>query len=83
MSNTFRVISLPLLALVGIWASGSSGRAEPGAGASVPPTFTRDVAPILYAHCVECHRPGEVAPMSLLTYQEARPWARSIAQRVR
>jgi len=49
----------------------------------VPPTFTRDVAPILYAHCVECHRPGEVAPMSLLTYQEARPWARSIAQRVR
>ncbi len=42
------------------------------------PVFSRDVAPILMRHCVGCHRPGEVAPMSLLTYQEARPWARSI-----
>jgi hypothetical protein len=46
------------------------------------PTFTRDVAPILYASCVRCHRPGQVAPMSLLTYQEARPWVRSIKDRV-
>src|SRR5215510_12493504 len=46
------------------------------------PTFTRDVAPILYASCIRCHRPGQVAPMSLLTYQEARPWARSIRDRV-
>ena len=42
------------------------------------PVFSRDVAPILMRHCVACHRPGQVAPMSLLTYQEARPWARSI-----
>ena len=40
--------------------------------------FSRDVAPILMRHCVGCHRPGEIAPMSLLTYREARPWARSI-----
>ena len=40
--------------------------------------FSRDVAPILMRHCGGCHRPGEVAPMSLLTYREARPWARSI-----
>jgi mono/diheme cytochrome c family protein len=46
------------------------------------PTFTRDVAPILYARCVGCHRAGEVAPMSLLTYEDARPWARSIKARV-
>lgn len=46
------------------------------------PTFTRDVAPILSASCVRCHRPGQVAPMSLLTYQETRPWVRSIRDRV-
>ncbi len=45
-------------------------------------TFTKDVAPILYKSCAECHRPGEIAPMSLLSYQEARPWARSIRERV-
>ena len=43
--------------------------------------FSSDVAPILMRHCVGCHRPGEIAPMSLLTYRDARPWARSI-QRV-
>jgi mono/diheme cytochrome c family protein len=45
-------------------------------------TFTKDVASILYKSCAECHRPGEIAPMSLLTYQEARPWAKSIRERV-
>jgi hypothetical protein len=46
------------------------------------PTFSKDVAPVLYKHCTTCHRPGEVAPMSLLTYQEARPWARAIRENV-
>jgi hypothetical protein len=46
------------------------------------PTFTREVAPILFKHCVSCHRAGEIAPMSLLTYEEARPWARAIAKEV-
>jgi hypothetical protein len=45
-------------------------------------TFTKDVAPIIYKNCAECHRPGEIAPMSLLSYQEARPWAKSIRERV-
>jgi len=45
-------------------------------------TFTRDVAPILHAKCVACHRAGEVAPMALLTYQDARPWARAIKDKV-
>ena len=44
--------------------------------------FSSDVAPILMRHCVGCHRPGEIAPMSLLTYREARPWARSIQRAV-
>ena len=41
-------------------------------------TFTKHVAPILQRSCQHCHRPDAVAPMSLLTYEEARPWARSI-----
>jgi hypothetical protein len=45
-------------------------------------TFTKDVAPIFYKRCVECHRAGEIAPFSLMTYKEARPWARSIKEKV-
>lgn len=45
-------------------------------------TFSKDVAPIVFEQCVYCHRPGEVAPFSLLTYKDARPWARSMKQRV-
>ncbi len=45
-------------------------------------TFTKDVAPILQDKCQDCHRPGGMAPMALLTYQEARPWAKSIRERV-
>jgi len=44
-------------------------------------TFTRDIAPILQRSCQNCHRPGQVAPMSLQTYEEARPWARAMKQR--
>ena len=57
-----------------IWAG------EPTAGVS--PTFTKDVAPILYKNCASCHRAGEIAPMPLLTYQDARPWAKSIREKV-
>src|SRR4051795_9540712 len=45
-------------------------------------TFTRDVAPVLYKQCVGCHRPGDIAPMSLLTYKDARPWAAAIREAV-
>lgn len=45
-------------------------------------TFNKDVAPILQANCQSCHRPGEAAPMSLLTYKEARPYAAAIKQAV-
>ena len=52
------------------------------AQAQTAPTFAKDVAPIFYSKCVECHRPTMFAPMSLLTFDEARPWARAIKQRV-
>jgi hypothetical protein len=45
-------------------------------------TFSKDVAPILYENCVYCHRPGEIAPFSMMTYKDTRPWARSIRQAV-
>jgi hypothetical protein len=47
-----------------------------------PVTFNKDVAPILQKNCQGCHRPGEAAPMSLLTYKEARPWAAAIREAV-
>ena len=59
-------------------AQKTSSAAEP----AVTPTFTKDVAPILYASCAGCHRPGEVAPMSLLSYDDVRPWAKSIRKKV-
>ncbi|MYF03893.1 MAG: cytochrome c [Holophagales bacterium] len=46
------------------------------------PTFIDDIAPILHENCASCHQPDEIAPMSLRTYREARPWARSIARAV-
>src|SRR5215471_3999438 len=47
-----------------------------------PVTFSKDVVPILVRSCQNCHRPESIAPMSLLTYKEARPWARSIKEKV-
>jgi len=46
------------------------------------PTFAKDVAPILYENCVACHRPNHLAPMSLITYADARPWARAVKTKV-
>lgn len=52
------------------------------ARAESAPTFAKDVAPILYKNCVNCHRPGEMGPMSLVSYADARPWAKSTRERV-
>jgi hypothetical protein len=61
-------------ALSGLKAAPPQGQLQPANA----PTFSRDVAPILFKNCTHCHRPGEVAPMSLLTYKDARPWAKAI-----
>jgi hypothetical protein len=52
------------------------------AGIGGAATFNRDVAPVLERHCVSCHRPGEIAPMSFLNYESARPWAKAIKSAV-
>lgn len=54
----------------------------PAAAGAQTPTFSKDVAPILYSKCVECHRPSMFAPMSLVKFEDARPWAKSIRNRV-
>ena len=46
------------------------------------PTFYKDILPLLQGHCQSCHRPGEVAPMPLVTYEQTRPWAAAIAKSV-
>lgn len=48
------------------------------AAASAPVTFNKDVLPVLQERCQECHRPGEIAPMSFMTYEAARPWAKAM-----
>src|SRR6516225_3964036 len=50
--------------------------------AAASPTFSKDVAPILYSRCLECHRQGEAAPMAFTSYAEVRPWAKAIKQAV-
>ena len=68
---------IALLVLVGVMTCAS---AETAGAQDV--TYARQVAPILFENCVSCHRPGEIAPMSLLSYDEVRPWARAIKDKV-
>src|SRR5215211_7455657 len=72
------VTSLATVVLIGV---GSLAQAQ-STTAPAAPTFTKDVAPIFQEKCQTCHRPGQMAPMSLLTYQDARPWARAIKTKV-
>ncbi len=60
-----------------VWAQAPAAAGSPG-----QPTFTKDVAPIVQKACQSCHRPGNIGPFSLLTYQDARPWAKAIKQQV-
>jgi hypothetical protein len=73
------LVALPLVASLS--ASTAPVTSEP-AGSATTPTFAKDVAPILYRNCTTCHRPGEIAPMSLLTYADARPYAKAIRDEV-
>ena len=72
------VVSLAAIAAANLAAPSAQ---QPSAGQGQV-TFARDVAPIFQRSCQNCHRPGSVAPMSLMTYEDARPWARSIKTRV-
>src|SRR6266851_4508294 len=79
MQGLFLNVGLALW-LMSFGFSGDSGHTASKAGSQV--TFTKDVAPIFYQRCASCHRPGEIAPMSLLSYKDARPWAKAIREKV-
>ena len=73
---------LPMWLTLVIAVASVPAQAGQSATAQAPVTFAKHVAPILQQNCQVCHRPGSMAPMSLLTYEETRPWARSIKQKV-
>src|SRR5262245_38543156 len=66
---------------IALWA-GLTLISESAASGGKTVTFNKDVAPILFKSCAECHCPGEAAPFSVLSYKDARPWARSIREQV-
>ncbi len=69
-------------ALAVVLAVPAAAQSQAAPSSLAPPTFSKDIAPILQRSCQSCHRQGEIAPMALMTYQEVRPWARSIKSRV-
>jgi hypothetical protein len=78
MKRSIFAFAIPVALLTACLINITSGKAENSANV----TFSKDVAPIFYRNCTACHRPGEIAPMSLLTYKDARPWAKSIREKV-
>ncbi len=73
--KTFHFIALGALALTSSLFAADTTAAK-------SPTFHKDVEPIFQEKCQDCHRKNSMAPMSLVTYEETRPWAKSIKQRV-
>ena len=68
-----------VLIVAAIWLGGVAARAEhPRPAATAPPTFADDIAPIVYANCTVCHRPGQAAPFSLLSFDDVRKHGKTI-----
>jgi hypothetical protein len=80
IERSIKVIGVSAL-LVGFAIAGEPASTLTGA-ANKPVTFAKDIAPIFQEKCQDCHRKDSMAPMSLVTYEETRPWARSIKERV-
>ncbi|MBS1789816.1 MAG: cytochrome c [Acidobacteria bacterium] len=78
-----RLAVLIFAGCMAVAAVGISGKASGERNLiSSAPTFSKDIAPIFFKNCAECHRPGEIAPMSLMSYKEVRPWAKAIREKV-
>ena len=83
MKRSIFVLATPVVLLFAcLFALTTSGAENTSKVVDNNVTFTKDVAPIFYKNCTACHRPGEIAPMSLLTYKDARPWAKAIREKV-
>jgi len=77
-----RIVQTSFATLIAVVGMSALGHAADPVSTARPVTFTKDVAPILQNKCQQCHQPNSIAPMSLITYEDARPWARSMKQRV-
>jgi mono/diheme cytochrome c family protein len=82
MKRTLFAAGAALTILAAVFIADPSRGSDGLAKSKAAIIFNRDVAPILFKNCAECHRPGEAAPMPLLSYKDARPWARSIREKV-
>jgi hypothetical protein len=80
-TSAVRLIAVVVLGVGSVALPQPAWSQTPAAG-DKPVTFTKDVAPIFQEKCEVCHRPGNIGPMSLITYEEIRPWVRSIKTRV-
>ena len=76
--HSLKTLSMNVRVPVGVVLVGLASAPAPAAGPDAPVTFTKDVAPILQRSCENCHRAGGGAPMSLVTYEDVRPWARAV-----
>jgi mono/diheme cytochrome c family protein len=82
MKNVIIHTFIALTLLIGNFVAQPASSADAVRKGAATVTFNKDVAPIFFKNCAECHRPGEAAPMSLLSFQNARPWAKSIREKV-
>src|SRR5215831_16174807 len=81
MNSTSKLVGAVVVA-AGLAATVALPAAGPVDAVPANPTFARDVLPILQRACQDCHRPGQMAPFSLMDYDSARPWVRSIREKV-
>ena len=81
MSFRWRLVLTAGVAVIGLSVLSVLHAQSPSAPTTGSVTFTKDIAPILQAKCQSCHRPDSIAPMSLISYTDVRPWARSIKNR--
>ena len=81
--NKSRVVFIALGCLAAVTLSALPASRATGTKLSAKTvTFNKDVAPIFFKNCAECHRPGEAAPFSVLSYKDLRPWAKSIREKI-
>ncbi|MEK7829744.1 MAG: hypothetical protein AAB401_01585, partial [Acidobacteriota bacterium] len=72
----------PILAATCFWFTPTTNANGTKKAAAKNVTFTKDVAPIFFKSCAECHRAGETAPFSVMSFKDVRPWAKSIKEKV-
>src|ERR1041385_4828951 len=71
-----------VFALLGAAARSTTSASDKTKAPAKEVTFNKDIAPIFFKSCAECHPPGEIAPFSVLSYKDVRPWAKSIRENV-